>query len=35
MLRRPMVKAWLYLSIATLIFSIFTFFPGETQCPTP
>jgi len=24
----PMVKAWLYLSIATLIFSIFTFFPG-------
>jgi hypothetical protein len=24
----PMLKAWLYLSIATLIFSIFTFFPG-------
>jgi hypothetical protein len=28
-LHRPMLKAWLYLSIATLIFSIFTFFPGK------
>jgi hypothetical protein len=28
MLLRPMVKVWLYLSIATLVFSIFTFFPG-------